>query len=769
MQFIHQPLTWAFLLVLAPVLIHLINMMRQQRVKWAAMEFLLQSHKKHRRWVWLKQLLLLLLRMLAVAAVVAMLAKLVTRDQWSFLFGGQTTHHFILLDDSMSMADRDSGGTAFDRAGLALGRIASQLIEQESPQKVTLIRYSQAAKVSGGGEPTADLNATTVDAAFDEVLEEKRRGLMVTQLAVGPGEALELAERLLENVQDERRVVYLVSDFRAINWSKPAEFREALRRIEQGGAEVHLIRCASQQHQNLAIVELSPADGTRAAGVPLQVNVKVKNYGPLPAEQVQVNVSTRSFGGAFSTASPGEAAVEQLPSLVIDQIGPGESVTRQTQVKFATAGQHIVQTELTSDAVDADSRRWCVIDLPSAVPVLVLDGDNQESSAYYLNSVFTPGRVVTGIQPVVQPLTYLRDAADEELDRYDAIYLLNTGRMDTRSVANLRRYVQNGGGLAFFAGPLVEPDFQNELYDEGKGLFPVAIRSAATLPRDENTEAPDVQVKDHPIFRGLIDEGGESRPLARGIRVYQYLKAAENWSPPDDSSIEVLASLRGGDPLVVQRRLGEGRVVAFLTTATPDWNNWALGPSYPVVLLQLHAFLAAPRGDVATRLVGSPIELQLSAAQFRPNVEFLTPSSDPNRFVPIEKTAEKAQPDSPILDFWLGRSAESSGRNGETDRSGIYVADAVTLEGQSEPRRFALNVDATEGNLVLLNSRELTEILEPVRVQLHDANEMDFENTDQGGFDWSLALGVMLVGLLLGEQALAYSASYHAVRPGGTP
>ena len=90
MQFIYPLLTWAFLLVLIPLLIHLINLMRQKRVKWAAMEFLLKSNRKHRRWVWLKQFLLLLLRMIVVAAVVAMLAGLITNDQASFL-GGQAT------------------------------------------------------------------------------------------------------------------------------------------------------------------------------------------------------------------------------------------------------------------------------------------------------------------------------------------------------------------------------------------------------------------------------------------------------------------------------------------------------------------------------------------------------------------------------------------------------------------------------------------------------------------------------------------------------
>ena len=59
MQFVHSALTWGFLLALVPLLIHLINMMRHRRVKWAAMEFLLASYKKHRKWIWLKQLLLL--------------------------------------------------------------------------------------------------------------------------------------------------------------------------------------------------------------------------------------------------------------------------------------------------------------------------------------------------------------------------------------------------------------------------------------------------------------------------------------------------------------------------------------------------------------------------------------------------------------------------------------------------------------------------------------------------------------------------------------
>ncbi len=82
-----HPFTWGLWLVGVPVLIHLINMLRHQRVEWAAMEFLLQSQKKHRTWVILKQLLLLLLRMAAIALVVLALAQPLLPDRWGSFLG----------------------------------------------------------------------------------------------------------------------------------------------------------------------------------------------------------------------------------------------------------------------------------------------------------------------------------------------------------------------------------------------------------------------------------------------------------------------------------------------------------------------------------------------------------------------------------------------------------------------------------------------------------------------------------------------------------
>ena len=52
-------LWWGLPVAVAPLLIHLINLLRHRTVDWSAMEFLLASQRKYRTRVLLKQLLLM--------------------------------------------------------------------------------------------------------------------------------------------------------------------------------------------------------------------------------------------------------------------------------------------------------------------------------------------------------------------------------------------------------------------------------------------------------------------------------------------------------------------------------------------------------------------------------------------------------------------------------------------------------------------------------------------------------------------------------------
>jgi hypothetical protein len=763
MQFVHQILTWGFLLALVPLLIHLINMMRHKRVQWAAMEFLLASYKKHRKWVWLKQLLLLLSRMAIIALIVAMLAQLKTRDQWLAIFGGRATHHYVLLDDSYSMSDRVAGASAMDAAKQVVAAIVARAEQEDSPQKLTLIRFSQARdKVATEGAQVADFNAEPIDSQFDVALERKQRTFDTTQLAVGPRDALAVVKPLLAAAKDETSIVYLLSDFRKKDWDSPTEIRQSLQELRRSQAEVHLVNCARASEPNLGILAMEPADETRAAGVPLFVTIRVKNFGARAASKVQLKVQSTFYPpDDLSKAEPDKLAglTEELATLLIDQIGPGETVARRVQVYFPQPGQHVIEASLPEDPVDADNRRWAVISFPDGERTLVIDGTTDQQHAYYLEVAFRPlQRSNTGIRPDVKPAAFLRDTPVDALNAYSTIYLLDVPRLDPKAVENLEAYVSGGGGLAIFSGPEMNVGFYNaSLYKEGKGLLPVPLGNDTELPPTIDASEPDMELTRHPVFSFFLSE---ANPLIRGVKLDRYRRIADGWKPDPAHPVEVIARTRDKGALAIEKKFGEGTVLLFTSTCAPLWNDWAKNPSFVVVVLKTQSYLATAHRLDDPRLVGTPLDLQLEATRYRSDLAFVIPGEKPGSRVKIETQAIAPETGAATLTASLG-SGPSQSPAGQTERRGIYEAWPLTTKGDVDLRRWALNVDPDEGDLTPLPSTELVSKLDPVKVNYHVADQYEQEEIASTGYNLSFLILTVLVLLLVGEQLLAYFASYH--------
>jgi hypothetical protein len=701
--------------------------------------------------------------MAAVAIIVAMLAQWITQREWFSLFGGTSTHHYVIVDDSFSMSDRVGGTTAFDRASRALRNIGTQAVLQETPQKFTVLRFSRTTAVdpkSDAPESAADLHAENVDSNFDMLLEKTQLGFAPTELAVSPHNALQIVKRLIDSSGDEESVVYLLSDFREKDWANPADVRRILREFSEASTDIHFVSCNETQQSNLAIIDVSPADATQAAGVPLFVNVKVKNFGRQAVRKVSVRIRTRFYDPVSQAAAgPGtsQGKEDAPPTVLIDEIGPGQTGTARFQVFFPQAGQHVVEAELDDDAITTDNRRWCVIDLPEAERVLVIDGSPTQRHAFFLSAAFAPGpRTNTGIRPVTKPVAFLRDATVESLAEFRAIYLLDVDRVDEHVVPVLEAFVRAGGGIGIFVGDHVNIEFYNQhLYREGTGLFPVELGRSALLPEELFENAPDLEVQEHPIFRIFRLE---RNPFINMVRIDRYLKPAESWAPTPDSTIEVLARLRNQQPLTVERKLGNGRVIAFLTSLAPTWNNWAQDPSFVVVMLQLQSYLAAPTRIYEKRLVGSALELKLDVNRYRRDLSFVIPGDDELPLV-VKQTAVRPEPESP--DLVASLSLPSGQSMAGTSRSGIYEAWTETVEGAVDLRRYAINVNSEESDLAIVKTQTLLTSLEPVKIEFRTADQYAFNFADNAGNNRSLLLMIVLIVLLLGEQVLAYIASYH--------
>jgi uncharacterized membrane protein len=765
MQFLYPALTAGFFLALLPLLIHLINMMRHRRVQWAAMEFLLQSHKKHRKWVWLRQLILLAARMAAVALVVAMLAQLVTQRRYEGLFGSTLTHHYVVIDDSMSMSDRAGGMDALEQALNFTRELGAEAARQELRQRFTLMRFSKAQAASasdpdsGLAAAITDLNAEDVDSGFPLRLEAIRTAIRPTQLPVGPEAALQVMRRLVSQNNNEHRILYLVSDFRAKEWDNPREIRELLSELEKDNVQIRLVNCVRSRHANLAVTELRPADETRASGVPLFVNVSVTNYGEQAADKVPLQVRTLFYASPATEGAPPDrpaAKGDEAPMIEIDRLEPGETVTQRVQVYFPEAGQHVVEAVLPDDAISADNRRWCVIDFPDEEIVLVVDGDPAQRNAFYVQSIFEPGqRARTGVRPEVQNAAFLRDVSAESLTKYSAIYLFDVDRLDDRARENLESYVRAGGGLAIFVGPQVNIGYyQQALYRDGAGLFPVPLARDDMLIAQEAAGAPDVDIEatDHPVFQELVQ--GQN-PLVRTMHVERFLRPAADWSPDVAAGVRILARLRNRAPLVVEKSFGRGRVIAFLTTYAPYWNDMVLGPSV-IVALRLQSYLGFARRATDARTVSGEIRVPFSGEQYRPDVRVFLPTEDPTALMVIERPAGKLATDA--------RQFVATLTPRETDRAGIYEMWFSRVDGSIQADRFAVNVEAREGDLAQAPTQDIVDHLDPVPVDMGYADQYESAAIEQSGFNQSVLLMGLLILVLVGEQVLAYFNSFHAHR-----
>ena len=392
----------------------------------------------------------------------------------------------------------------------------------------------------------------------------------------------------------------------------------------------------------------------------------------------------------------------------------------------------------------------------------MIDGSLEQRHAYFLSSAFQPGqRTNTGVRPDIQSPAFLRDTTPETLAGFRVIYLLDVQQLDDRAVENLENYVRSGGGVGVFVGEQVNPAFYTQkLYRDGAGFFPLPVERASDLPIELLENVPDFEVENHPVFSIFH---GERNPFIRLVAIRRYLQPPVTWTPASDVPVEILARLRNGDPLAVEKRFGNGRVIAFLTTLAPQWNNWAHDPSFVVAALKLQAYLAASNQHDDSRVVGSTISLALNSDDYLKDVSFVVPGELDDEVVVEQRTATPLGNDSPLLQVALDGAGSQPGGSGVA-RGGIYEAWVPTRDGNFDVRRYALNPDPSEGDVAFAPSPELLTRLKPLAIKYRGADEYAYDLFEQAGYNRGFLVMCLLIAMLLGEQLLAYSASYHPAR-----
>jgi hypothetical protein len=240
--------------------------------------------------------------------------------------------------------------------------------------------------------------------------------------------------------------------------------------------------------------------------------------------------------------------------------------------------------ELTGDdEFPADDRRWLALDARPPDRLLLLDGQPGVSvygnETYYLEMALRlrltdKDAPLTPYEPT--RLTWADGGKLPDLAPFRVVVPCNIAGLGDAGIAALRNFVSRGGGLLFFTGDRVRPERYSEI--ERAGLLPASI---------EGTAGPDLYRfgtwdREHPIFRPL------SNPQQGDLRRIAFHHITRLKPLPE---ARVLAAAQTGDPLIIEGRLGEGKILMVASAADRDWSDWPQSRLYVPLVHQLVGYL----------------------------------------------------------------------------------------------------------------------------------------------------------------------------------
>ena len=207
MTFVTAGLAIAGLAAMAvPILIHLLSRQRRRPIQWAAMRFLIEALRKHRRRLQLQQLLLLAVRCLILALLGAALARPFLESA-GMLDGAGSRVVYLVIDNGLASSVRTSSDgetrTALDASIDTAVSLVESLGAGDAVGIITAARPATGVVVPPSGDRRAIIELLrSLEPAESPTDFPAALGLLKAALAdLGP--------------RGDRAVAYLLSDFRS--------------------------------------------------------------------------------------------------------------------------------------------------------------------------------------------------------------------------------------------------------------------------------------------------------------------------------------------------------------------------------------------------------------------------------------------------------------------------------------------------------------------------------------------------------------------------
>ncbi|WP_042724886.1 type 1 glutamine amidotransferase family protein [Chthoniobacter flavus] len=322
------------------------------------------------------------------------------------------------------------------------------------------------------------------------------------------------------------------------------------------------------------------------------------------------------------------------------------------------------------------------------INVLLVDGDPgiepRESEVFYLHNALTP------VPPEQREKYYIKtktitpaDLPTTKLGDYEAVVLANVSEVPETVLVSLERFLRSGGGLMVFPGGKINARFYNDKMFTERAFLPAAFGEPhGNAEQQEKYFTLQSKNYDHPIVSIWRDPAAGNLASAHFYRAFKLEPAKIPAARAEAGPPAVVLNYEDGQPAVMERTWGFGRVVQFSGTADSAWNDLCIRPTYvPLIQRTLGALVTRQEENLNLR-VGAKLNAVMDAELVGKDLLVKPPGGKSDAVVLRRVTATNGVP---LLQFDV------------TDNAGVYEVrqgdDATPL------LRFATQADPAESKL----------------------------------------------------------------------
>jgi Mg-chelatase subunit ChlD len=710
-----------------PVIIHLVQRRRVQRVVFGSVRFLRKMSQRVVRRRRFTELLLILLRTLALAALAFGFARPFLwqpTDRTGHKLAPGQEAALILIDNSYSMMAGDRLAEAKRLAREALEELDLEVkvgvarfgtkFEEIAPIGSSLTQARQAIDALAQSWEGTDL-FKALDEAQERLTgsdrpEQKRTIILISDFqesawrfaerrergepaATAPAEAPEALTLRASGRRDARPA--------AVDWKlkpgirlqvrdvaeKQAQEEEQARQEERkrppttGPAGPVARRKRRDEFDNVFIERVAPPLLAVAGGLRQVISAKIVNHTDKPLSNATVVLEMARKGDGAKT---GETYVAVARDVV--NVRPQEETVVHFRHAFEEPGDAVGSVRLqidpktsgVPDELPYDNVAYFSIPVMPKVNVLVVNGDPNPllhaDDAFFINTALAPR-----VQEVTSPFQVREvgpaSLTPSDIRAADAVIFTNVDAVPPENLPALEEFLRAGGGAAFFVGAKVRPETFNRTFG---AVAPCKLFALGRKDGDDAVALTTVEYK-HPLFREFY--GPQHGSFDRAYFV-QYFLVTES------QQAQKLARFNNWHPALLEKPFGRGRTLLFVSSVDLEWNDLAVTSVFLPFVQELTRRLCGQRAAGSARNV--PVGGLIAHR--------LPPSAGGK--------AEIRTPDGKVL----SGDGEKKGREAFTyvpDRPGVY-----DLSYDGGRARFAVNLLPREPDPVRLDVKLLASSLQ---------------------------------------------------------